>query len=119
MKAKILTLLLGLAVLGYAPLMAQVPEEELPQEQPPVTEEQPAEVPAVEETEEPVAAEPIDPIEQEDPAAAEQEELELQTDEEGAAEEELPATASPLPLIALLGAAGVASAAWARLRRKQ
>lgn len=115
MKAKILTLLLGLAVLGFAPLMAQMPEE-----QPPVTEEQPpAETSPVEETEEPVAAEPIDPIEQEDPAAAEQEELELQTDEEGAAEEELPATASPLPLIALLGAAGVASAAWARLRRKQ
>lgn len=117
MKAKILTLLLGLAVLGYAPLMAQVPEEELPQEQPPVTEEQPpAEAPPVEETEEPMATEPL---EQEDPAAAEQEELGLQTDEEGAAEEELPATASPLPLIALLGAAGVASAAWVRLRRKQ
>lgn len=115
MKAKILTLLLGLAILGYAPLMAQVPEEPMPEEQAPVTEEQPpAEVPAVEETEEPVATDPT--IEQEVPAA-ETEELELQTDEEGVAEE-LPATASPLPLIALLGGAGVASAAWLRLRRK-
>lgn len=117
MKTKIFALLLGLALVGYVPLTAQVPEETMPEEQTPVTEEQPpAEVPPVEETEEPAATAPI---EQEEPAAAETEELELQTDEEGAAEEELPATASPLPLIALLGGAGVASAAWLRLRRKQ
>ncbi|MGH9379845.1 MAG: LPXTG cell wall anchor domain-containing protein [Thermoanaerobaculia bacterium] len=103
MRAKILTILLGLAVLAYAPLMAQVPEEPLPEEQPVTQEQPPAEIPPVEETEEPVAAET--------------DELEMQTEEEGV-EEELPATASPLPLIALLGGAGVASAAWLRLRRK-
>jgi hypothetical protein len=93
MKSKILTLLLGLAIISYAPLLAQVPEEPMPEEQP-VAEETAA------------------------PTAAETEEIEMQAEEEGT-EEELPATASPLPLLALLGSASVASAAWLRLRHKK
>lgn len=113
MRAKILTLILGLALIGYVPLMAQVQDDPLPQE-PPVAQEESTETMPAEQPQESVTTE----YEYEDPASTEAETLGAPTDEEGMTEE-LPATASVLPLLALLGGAGVASATVLRLRRKK
>lgn len=145
MRAKVLSIFAVLALLAWVPVVAQLPDE--PVEQQPIGEEQYA--PIGEEqyapedqgyaedqpvTEDPMAAEPAvpeDPLAQDpmaaepavpeqDPLAAESEyATDVTAETEAGAEEELPRTASPLALLAMLGGAGVASGfGIRRLRRK-
>ena len=136
MRAKVLSIFAVLALLAWVPVVAQLPDE--PAEQQPIGEEQYApedqgyaDQPV---TEDPMAAEPAvpeDPLAQDpmaaepavpeqDPLAAESEyATDVTAETEAGAEEELPRTASPLALLAMLGGAGVASGfGIGRLRRK-
>lgn len=112
MRAKVLSIvaILGLAV--ALPLSAQVPEDDpnLPEEQQQQEQQQ-------EQQEQPV--EPQDQSETESDIRGEAElEAEAEADVEGDMEA-LPRTASPLALLALLGAGGLGSAVALRIRRRR
>ncbi len=99
MKSRFLSLLTVLALVGFMPLAAQTPEDPDPY--------------ATDPNLDPVAGE-IAQETGEVAAEVEQEAAELEAEVEGEmeamdVEEELPATASPLPLLALLGGASAAT----------
>jgi hypothetical protein len=76
---------------------------------PNVTAQQP-EVPAQEET----AQQPEAPVAPEDQPATEQQPAQEQTEDQAVADEQLPQTATPLPLLALLGFGALAAGLWSR-----
>lgn len=122
MRAKVFSIVSILGLVLALPLAAQVPEEDNPQQDPQqVTEEQ--------QLQEPV--EPVEPEQSEEPAETTGDQQEAEQSSERASEqaaegdiesdedmERLPKTASPLALLALIGAGGLGSAAFLRSRRR-
>lgn len=119
---KTLSLITALGLLLVVPALAQLPEEEQqPAETQPVEQTAPAETQPVEETapaeSESYQASAEAPAQETSEATAE--ETEPAESESASLDEGMPQTASPLALIALLGAAGIGSASGLRyLRRK-